>query len=129
MYDVSEARLGRFDVVFFFGTIYHLKHPTWALEKLSEVCNEEIYVESAVLDDYSPYRGGLGRGYGEEMVMEFYPDAQYSSNATNWWAPTTACLAQMVRASGFETVEGWKLFQRPKSLPMCRGFARGMKKK
>ncbi len=38
-----------------------------------------------------------------------------------WW--------NMVRASGFETVEGWKLFQRPKNLAACRGFAKGVKEK
>ena len=31
VYDVTEQRLGRFDIVFFFGTLYHLRHPLLAL--------------------------------------------------------------------------------------------------
>src|ERR1700733_6643238 len=51
VYEVSAARLGEFDVVFFFGTFYHLRHPLLALDKLGAVCTDEIYVESAILDD------------------------------------------------------------------------------
>ena len=63
VYEVSAEQLGTFDVVFFFGTLYHLRHPLLALDRLSAVCTSEIYVESAILDDYSAYRGGLGHGY------------------------------------------------------------------
>lgn len=58
VYDVTEDKLGRFDIVFFFGTLYHLRYPLLALDRLSALCNREIYVESAILDDFSPYRGG-----------------------------------------------------------------------
>src|SRR5688500_4257337 len=71
VYDVSEERLGKFDFVFFFGVLYHLRHPLLALDKLSAVCTSEIIIESAVLDDCSAYRG-LGQGYAGQMVMEFY---------------------------------------------------------
>ena len=37
VYDVSESTLGRFDVVFFFGTLYHLCHPLLALERLAAI--------------------------------------------------------------------------------------------
>lgn len=128
VYEVSEEKLGRFDVVFFFGTLYHLRHPLLALEKLAAVCDSEIYVESAILDDYSPYRGGLGQGYtGNQMVMEFYPDSQYGDNPTNWWAPTLACLGHMVRSVGFKEVTGWKLLDRPQQIVHCRGFVKGRK--
>ncbi len=126
VYDVSEKGLGRFDIVFCFGVLYHLRHPLLALERLAALCDREIYVESAILDDYSPYRGGLARGYsGGQMVVEFYPDDQYGGNRTNWWVPTLHALAHMVRAAGFPTVEGWKLTELPTHLSHCRGFAKG----
>ncbi|MGE5567599.1 MAG: DUF1698 domain-containing protein [Rhodospirillales bacterium] len=130
VYDITEENAGRFDVVFCFGTLYHLRHPLLALDRLSAVCDGEIYVESAILDDYSPFRGGLGRGYpGGQMVAEFYPDSQYGGNPTNWWVPTLHCLAHMVRAAGFDAVEAWKLTDNPGHLAFCRGFARGVKTK
>lgn len=129
VYDVSPEKTGSFDVVFFFGTIYHLRHPLLALDRLSSVCTGQIFVESAILDDFSPYRGGIGRGYpGGQMVMEFYPGKEYGNNTSNWWVPTLNCLAHMVRAAGFTSKVGaWKLHENPRELPLCRGFARGSK--
>lgn len=126
VYEVSEGRVGRFDAVFFFGTLYHLRHPLMALDCLSAVCDSEIFVESAILDDYSPYRGGVGEGYsGGQMVAEFYPDNQYGANHSNWWVPTLHCLAHLVRAAGFDNVQAWKLTDKPTHVTQCRGFAHG----
>jgi len=123
VYDVTEARLGRFDVVFCFGVLYHLRHPLLALDQLAAVCDQAIFVESAILDDYSPYRGGIGHGYPDgQMVMEFYPDSQYGNNDTNFWVPTLHCLGHMVRSSGFDKVDGEKLVEAPDSPPYCRGI-------
>lgn len=128
VYDVREEILGKFDIVFFFGTLYHLRHPLLALDRLSAVCREEIFVESAILDDFSPYRGGLGHGYpGGQMVMEFYPGKQFGENESNWWVPTLASLGYMVRSAGFNAAEGWKLTENPEQLAQCRGFIRGSK--
>lgn len=127
VYDITEDELGRFDLVFFFGTLYHLRHPLLALDRLAAVCDREIYVESAVLDHYSAYPAAKGSGYPDgHIVMEFYPESQYGGNETNWWAPTTHCLAAMILAAGFKHVTGWKLTDKaPKTLSHCRGFARG----
>ncbi len=123
VYDITEARLGRFDVVFCFGVLYHLRHPLLALDRLAAVCDQAIFIESAILDDYSPDRGGIGHGYPDgQMVMEFYPDAQYGSNGTNYWVPTLHCLGHMVRSSGFDKVDGAKLVKAPEAPPYCRGI-------
>jgi tRNA (mo5U34)-methyltransferase len=128
VYDATEARLGRFDLVMFFGTLYHLRHPLLALDRLAAICDRQINVESAICDDYSPYRGGMGQGYpGGQMVMEFYPGDELGSNHTNWWAPTLQCMAGMVYAAGFAKVEGWKLAEQPPKLAYCRGYVRGVR--
>lgn len=126
VYDIES--LGEFDVVFFFGTIYHLQHPLVALQKIASVCTDEIYIESAICDDFSPYRGGLGGGYSNnDMVMEFYPENQYGDNKTNWWVPTLQCLGNMVKAVGFQGIQAWGLNDKPKTLPECRGFVHASK--
>lgn len=120
--------LGKFDVVFFFGTIYHLKHPLLALERISEVCTGEIYIESAILDDYSPYRNQVGRGYNNnDVVMEYYPGPQYGNNESNWWVPTLQCLGSMVASLGFKNLKAWALKDKPETVPECRGFIYGSK--
>ncbi len=128
VYDIRPETFGCFDLVFFFGTLYHLRHPLLALDRLSAVCRSEMFVESAILDDFSPYRGGFGHGYPDgQLLMEFYPDSQYANNDSNWWVPTLACLGQMVRSAGFNAVQGWKLTDNPNGLPQCRGFVHGVK--
>ncbi len=130
VYDLSEAELGRFDVIFFFGTLYHLRYPLLALDKLSALCDGEIYIESAILDDFSPYRGGIGQGYpGQQRVMEFYPHDEYAGNSSNYWVPTLYCLGQLVKSSGFIQVKSWKLVANPPNWGWCRGFAIGSKAK
>lgn len=129
VYDVSPERLGTFDVVFFFGTLYHLRHPLLAMDKLASVCSDQIFVESAILDDFSPYNGGFTQRYaGNQLVMEFYPDDQYAANVTNWWSPTLQCLMAMVYAAGFRNdIRGGKLMERPDHINLCRGYATGRK--
>ena len=130
VYDISPETLGTFDTVFFFGTLYHLRHPLLALDKIAGVCTGEVYVETAIIDDFSPYRGEMGDGYdGNQMVLEFYPDAQFADNATNWWAPTLMCLLHMVRVAGFTDVTAWKLTDAPTEIYSCRGFAKGTRTK
>jgi tRNA (mo5U34)-methyltransferase len=136
VYDIEK--LGHFDIVFFFGMIYHMKHPLLALEKISEICDGEIYIESAVIDDFSPYLSKesetepgklIFKGYPENnMVMEFYPDDQYACNKTNWWVPTIQTLGAMVSSVGFKNVHGWALTDMPQELAHCRGFVYGSKK-
>ena len=126
VYDIEQ--LGKFDVVFFFGTIYHLKNPLLALEKISAVCEGAIYVETASLDDCSPYQGGVGHGFNRnEVVMEFYSGKQYGENEENWWVPTLECLGAMLKSVGFVDIECWPLRENPKNPTECRGFASGTK--
>lgn len=128
VYDIDESNIGRFDIVFLFGTLYHLRYPLMALDRLSAVCDADIYIESAILDDFSPYGGGLHNGYPDgQMVMEFYPGNQYGNNNSNWWVPTLNCLMNMTLAAGFKECRGWKLVNTPQEVSYCRGFAHGQK--
>lgn len=108
VYDV--ASLGeRFDVVFFIGVLYHLRHPLLALDLIHE------HVARDMLVFQSMQRGGNA----ELPVAEDYPfwqqdhfndpgypklhfiERNYSNDPTNWWAPNAACSAAMLRSAGF----------------------------
>ncbi|MCG9895755.1 MAG: class I SAM-dependent methyltransferase [Fimbriimonadaceae bacterium] len=128
VYEINEGRLGRFDVVFCFGVLSHLRHPLLALDFLSGVCDSGIFVATATCEDYSPYKGAPGNGNpGSPPVLEFYPTVELGNNPTNWWAPNLACLGLMVMAAGWSDVEVWKLTDGPEHAAHCRGFARGVK--
>lgn len=121
------AILGPFDMVFFFGTLYHLRHPLLAIDTIFNALKRggEIYLETAICDAYSPYQQSEG-GHNNKIVMEFYPGSQYGNNKSNWWTPTLSCLGAMLEAAGFVDVELWKIAE-PKSLPQHRGWAKARK--
>jgi SAM-dependent methyltransferase len=49
-FELPQAGLGKFDFVFFFGVLYHLKHPLLALEIVCALTIDTAIVESFVTD-------------------------------------------------------------------------------
>ncbi len=111
VYDV--AALGeRFDLVIFFGVLYHLRHPLLALELIrTHVAGGTLVFQSMqrgserVLDTEPDY------AFVDEAVFEqpgwpvmHFIEHSYSRDPTNWWAPNRACSAALLRASGFRIV-------------------------
>lgn len=48
------APLGRFDIVFCYGLLYHLENPLLVLRKLADVCDELLLLETVVCDSDQP---------------------------------------------------------------------------
>ena len=109
VYDV--AALGeRFDVVFFIGVLYHLRHPLLALDLIHAHVTRDLLVFqsmqrgdpaiSAVAEDYAFWDAGHfdDPGYPKLHFLE----ASYAHDNTNWWAPNRACSAAMLRSAGYE---------------------------
>lgn len=51
LYDLDPEELGKFDVVIFFGVLYHLRYPIWGLRKISEMLADggKLIIESGML--------------------------------------------------------------------------------
>jgi len=127
LYDLRPWQHGTFDVVLLHGVLYHCRYPLKALDTLAEITEQGgmIHVETAILDDHSPY----GYGYpGQQMVMEFYPEAELGGIASNWWSPTLFCLGNMLKSAGYTDVRAYKLTENPEEPALCRGFAKGVRK-
>jgi FkbM family methyltransferase len=53
---ITLSDLGRFDIVYCYGTLYHLRDPDGALERLAAVCDGQILVETVVVPgDYPEF--------------------------------------------------------------------------
>lgn len=128
-YELQEAQLGRFDYVFLFGVFHQLRHPLFALEKIAAICDDTLFIESPILDDFSATKGGLNCGYPDQMLMEFCPNSQFENNPANWWIPTLQTLALMTHAAGFTEVDGWKMNELPIRQNQCRGFVKASRKR
>lgn len=94
LYELPGAGLGRFDIVFFLGVLYHVKHPLLALEIVCSLATEVVVVETFVIE-----------GDPEIPVMEFYETAELNGQMDNWIGPSVNCVLAMCRAAGFARVE------------------------
>jgi len=99
-YEIPDAGLGKFDIVFFLGVLYHLKHPLLALEIVCGLTTGTAIVDSFVIDSDS------FREHADLMpTMEFYELDELQNQFDCWTGPTVHCLLGMCRAAGFARVD------------------------
>lgn len=94
--ELSAARLGTFDIVLFFGVLYHLRHPLLGLEKMVELTTDLALVESFVIQ---PEPRAI------PAVMEFYERGELGGQMDNWCGPSPECLLALCRSAGFASAE------------------------
>ena len=92
--DLAPERVGTFDVTFFLGVLYHMRHPLLALEKVAGVSRGLVVVETVV--DFL----WCGR-----PALAFYLGAELNKDQTNWFAPNPCGLVALLKAAGFSRVE------------------------
>jgi tRNA (mo5U34)-methyltransferase len=97
VYQLSPERIGRFDIVLFFGVLYHLKHPLLALERVCSLTTDLALVESLVTDD--------GSSPDAPPAMEFYETSELLGRFDNWCGLNTSGLLAFCRTAGFATVD------------------------
>lgn len=94
IYDVDEATVGRFDVIYLGSLLVHLRDPVRALERLRAVCDDALVVVDGIdllLSVVLP-RNAVATLDGRDRPW--------------WWYPNEAGLRRMVEAGGFEVVRG-----------------------
>jgi tRNA (mo5U34)-methyltransferase len=94
--ELSAAKLGTFDIVLFFGVLYHLRHPLLGLEKVVELCTDLALIESFVIASESRTI---------PSVMEFYERTELGGQIDNWCGPSPEALLAMCRSAGFAQAE------------------------
>jgi tRNA (mo5U34)-methyltransferase len=92
--DLSPTSVGTFDVVFFLGVLYHMRHPWLALERVASVTKDMIVIET-VVDMLSTSRPAMALYVGDDLALD----------STNWCGPNPAALIGMLKSVGFKRVE------------------------
>ena len=112
VYDVGALR-ERFDVVFFIGVFYHLRHPLLALDLIHEHVADDMLVFQS-MQRGSAEMPPVAEDYDFNDTSAFeqpgYPamhfiERSYAHDNTNWWAPNRAASAAMLRSAGFRIEE------------------------
>jgi len=93
--ELSRDEVGQFDVVFFFGVIYHMRHPLLALERLRDVTAAGglaiVETHCDMLDQEKP-------------ALAFYPGDELLGDQGNWFGPNPAAMTGMLKTCGFRDV-------------------------
>jgi SAM-dependent methyltransferase len=93
--DVEEdlQHLGRFDVVFCYGVLYHLESPLRALRNMAAVCDDLLLIETMVCDARAP-------------LLRIDDETKSANQALRGLAhrPSPAYLAMVLNRVGFDYV-------------------------
>ena len=93
---VTPEEIGTFDVVFYFGVLYHMQNPFAALQKVAELTHGVAVIETEGI--YIP-------GYENTALTEFFETNELNGDVSNWCAHNKKGLEAMCRAAGFSTVQ------------------------
>lgn len=104
VYDLNVRAFGTFDMVFFFGVLYHLRNPILALEKIFSVCTGTLLMQTAGMVEIPDYEN--------VALAQFHPRGIQSGTPENpmydptvFWLPNVECTRALVTHVGFENVE------------------------
>ena len=102
VYEVGSVLGEQFDLVLFFGVLYHLRHPLLALDNVRALLGGDALIETAVLDGEAPELIG-------KPVARFFRGSDFHADSTNWFVPTVAGLLDWSASSGLtpELVAAW----------------------
>jgi SAM-dependent methyltransferase len=86
----QTSALGRFDLVFCFGLLYHTENPLRVLRNLRRLTRHVLFLETMVVPGESPYA---------MLVTENENETQGLTRTS--LIPTTSCLVTMLACAGF----------------------------
>jgi tRNA (mo5U34)-methyltransferase len=104
VYDLDPSDLGTFDLVMFFGLLYHLPDPLLVMKKVAAMASGTVLVQSWSMETRGKLRGiPLARFYpqglssGPKMAPIFDP--------TVYWQPNAACISALMEHVGLVNIE------------------------
>jgi tRNA (mo5U34)-methyltransferase len=110
VYDLKPEFCGTFDVVFFFGVFYHLRHPLLALDRLWSVTKQYLLMETHCLDENLVLPDGstkplrkIDRRLATVPLYQFFPRDELSrGDFSNWFSPNRKAIEDSLWSAGFE---------------------------
>jgi tRNA (mo5U34)-methyltransferase len=108
VYDLSRDTVGTYDIVLFAGVFYHLRYPLLALDRIHDVCDGYMVLESHCLDDHVILDDGqvttlerIDPRLSRVPLYRFYPGNELNRDYSNWFSPNRRAIEEGLRTAGF----------------------------
>jgi tRNA (mo5U34)-methyltransferase len=103
VYELADRFPEPFDLVLFWGVLYHLRHPLLALDNVRAVTGGQTVLETAVCD------AELRRRDRNRSLVHYYRSGELSDDPSNWFSPSLRALEDWCASSGFgvERIGAW----------------------
>ncbi len=92
LYEIDASSLGTFDIVLFLGVLYHLPDMMRGLDLVRSVTKTRMFLETYC--DFSLPQ--------DIACARYYKHSSLSNDFSNFWAPNSRCVKDMLDDVGFE---------------------------
>jgi tRNA (mo5U34)-methyltransferase len=107
VYHLDPGELGTFDVVLFFGVLYHLRYPLLAIDQLKRIVRGTIYAETLVIDqrflaegrDFQPLES-YHKALTNVPLWQFYKADEMTGDYSNWFGPNILAVLEAFESAG-----------------------------
>lgn len=110
VYDVAQWNES-FDLVWFMGVFYHLRHPLLALELLARRTKRLLMFQTLTMPGQEVATDTADHPITERqpLLQPGWPkmafiEHKFAGDATNWWVPNHAACEAMLRSCGLQVV-------------------------
>lgn len=111
IYDLARED-GVYDLVWFMGVLYHLRHPLLALDIVRGKTRRRLVLQTMTMpgDEVAAVPDDIGLDERARLREPGWPamafiEKRLRGDPTNWWAPNHAGVEALLRASGFRVLE------------------------
>ena len=115
-YNLDPGVLGKFDVVLFFGVLYHLRYPLLAIDQLRRIARGKVYIESLVIDHRfleggrdSQELAAYHQALPQVPLWQFYKGNELAGDYSNWFGPNIRAVLDAFESAGLpaELIGAW----------------------
>jgi tRNA (mo5U34)-methyltransferase len=119
VYQLDPRILGHFDLVLFFGVLYHLRYPLLAIDNIRKVCRGTVLLETHAIDDgwlrrRQPHAlmarlAGVNRHLPGVPLWRYYSNGELLNDPSNFFGPNSQAVIEGFASAGFDcrVVQRW----------------------
>ena len=102
VYDLDPRNFGTFDLIMYFGVLYHLRHPLLSLQKVASVTAGTLLIQTRSFE--APGLGKVPAAQFNPFGIQSGPSDTPTADLSVVWVPNWRCVRDMLLHVGFVNV-------------------------